>query len=133
MKYAKLNGDGEIERVGFPPGSARRVDTGEWVSPLNGEWPDELAIACGWVPITDPGAPAFDPDTERRTVSYDVNGSRTVVTKVYTVGPLPADKVQERAQANARRARLAAGVDRNPSIVGLAELVQDLIDELGDQ
>lgn len=129
--YAKLNNDGEVERVGLPPGSARRVDTGEWVSPHGGEWPDELAIACGWVPITDPGAPEFDRDTETRTYTYQVNGARTVVTKVWTVGPLPADKIEERARANERRARLTAGVPGNPSVAGLAELVQDLIEELG--
>lgn len=41
-----------------PPPAARRLDTGAWVTPLDGVWTAPLAAACGWLPVTVVTRPA---------------------------------------------------------------------------
>lgn len=130
MRFARLNDDGTIAHIGSPPGSARRLDTGQWVSPPGGEWDQFLAIECGWVPTEEPEPPAFDPETEKRSYSWEVNLGRTVARKRWRVEELPAAEQQEKREERGRRDRLANGVPNNPTVNSNAALIQDLIDEL---
>lgn len=133
MRFAHVNNDGTIEKIGTPPGSARRLDTGQWVSPPGGVWPEELAIECGWVPVTDTPPPDFDPDTQVRSSEYQVNGARTVVTKVWTIGDLPAERIAEIAEAKERKARLDRGLGKSTNAISLPELAQLVADLIAER
>lgn len=61
MTYARIT-DGTIDTLGNLPAGARRLDTGNWVTPPGGVWPPELAAACGWHEVTETPRPANTAD-----------------------------------------------------------------------
>ena len=50
MTYALVLND-SIQSVGRLPRAARRIDTGQWVMPPDGEWTDVQAATCGYLPV----------------------------------------------------------------------------------
>ena len=64
-----------------PPPAARRLDTGAWVTPLDGVWTAPLAAACGWLPVTVVTRPA---DTATHTSDYSVTLVGGVPTDTWT-------------------------------------------------
>ena len=61
MTYALIQ-SGTITATGQLPRGARRLDTGQWVTPPTDGWTPELLAACGWLPVVEVPRPA-DTDT----------------------------------------------------------------------
>ncbi len=81
MTYARIT-DWTIDAIlGNPPKGARRLDTGAWVTPPDGNWTPELLAACGWQEVVDAPEPERD-----CTGDYlgSVEAIEGVATKVWT-------------------------------------------------
>jgi hypothetical protein len=76
--------DGAIRSTGPLPPAARRLDTGDWLSPHAGRWTDEQAAACGYLPVVRVPRP---PDTETTTHDYSVELIEGTPTEVWTPRP----------------------------------------------
>ena len=61
--YALIQ-SGAITATGQAPRGARRLDTGQWVTPPADGWTPELLAACGWLPVVETPRPA---DTKTTT------------------------------------------------------------------
>lgn len=95
--YAQVIANVVTATQGSLPGSARRLDTQEWVMGL-ATAPTDLQQACGYFPVTDVPRPADTAtDTFDRSVQL-VNGTPTVV---WTQRPMTADELaNSTAQTN---------------------------------
>ena len=82
MTYALVVGGTIQSTRSTPPPAARRLDTGAWVTPLDGAWTDPLAAACGWLPVVVVARPA---DTATHTSDYSVTLISGVPTETWTV------------------------------------------------
>lgn len=104
-KYVKIV-DGGIVKVGVPKAGERRLDTGEWITPLNGVWsPDELA-ATGWVEVVQLEKPAYDVDSQSIRRGIPVVQLDGLVVEGWVVEDIPAERAAQRARANARAEEL---------------------------
>lgn len=80
------------------PHASERLDTGDLVIGFR-DADQATREACGWFQIVDPGEPVYDPASEKRSRDVQiVNGTPTVA---YTVEPLTADELAQRAEAEA--------------------------------
>ena len=52
----------------------------------------------GWYPYSDPGAPTYDPSTQRLVRSFTIDNTAKTVTQAYSVVPLPLAQVQANQQ-----------------------------------
>lgn len=82
MTYALVVGGIIQSTRNTPPPAARRLDTGAWVTPLDGIWTVPLAAACGWLPVTVVARPAV---TSTHTSDYSVTLVGGVPTETWTV------------------------------------------------
>lgn len=71
------------------PRPGERTATGAWLTPVNGTWTDELAAACGFVPITEIAAPTVAADQVAESSVAVVNGTPT---RTWTVRAKTADE-----------------------------------------
>lgn len=93
----------EIQSLGNPPQGARRLDTGQWVTPPAGIWTDSLLAACGWLPVTETPRPD---DTDTATHDYSVELVDGTPTETWTVREWTADELAARQAATDRAALL---------------------------
>lgn len=99
MTYALIN-DGDVKAVGPLPGSARRLDTRQWVMGLASA-PSDLVEVCGWFPVADT-PPTHDPALEVLEVGgVDVVDGRPV--RAYTVRVKTADELADDADVADRQ------------------------------
>lgn len=91
-----------VDAVGPLPRAARRLDTGQWVTPPPDGWTDTLAAACGWLPVVESPRPA-DTATDTYDPAYAVTGSS--VTQSWTPRPWTAEELAAQAEAAAYEAR----------------------------
>ncbi|MBK8758818.1 MAG: hypothetical protein IPM08_17395 [Actinomycetales bacterium] len=82
MTYALVVGGIIQSTRNTPPPAARRLDTGAWVTPLDGIWTEALAAACGWLPVA---VVARTADTATHTSDYAVTLVGGVPTDTWTV------------------------------------------------
>jgi hypothetical protein len=96
MTYAHVVDDAVVA-VSSRPSNLRRIEDGAHV--LWSEFiTDEELAACGWFPVVDDPEPTFNPAThtvERNPASL-VDG---VPTRTWTIRPLTADELANRARA----------------------------------
>ena len=57
MKTYALIIDNALTATDNLPTGARRLDTGEWVTPPDGQWPTDMLAACGWHEVTETPEP----------------------------------------------------------------------------
>ena len=101
MTYALIQ-SGTITATGQLPRGARRLDTGQWVTPPQGAWTLELAAACGWLPVAEAPRPA---DTATTTSDYSVQLVAGVPTQQWTVRPWTEAELAAKAEAEQQQAR----------------------------
>lgn len=110
--------DNTIRSVGSLPGSARRLDTGEWVMGLSSASTD-LQEACGYFAVTAVERPA---DTATTTFDLTVELIAGVPTEVWT----ERAKTQEELDAEAAADRQATRVmDLTSSVATLRTWADD--------
>jgi hypothetical protein len=73
--------DTEIPEVG-------QLEDGRHVSGFD-KLPDEILADMGWVPVTDPGPPVIDEETQTVQQDYVLEEKTGEVTAVYTVTDIP--------------------------------------------
>lgn len=112
--------DGQIEAVGRLPKAARRLDTGEWVLPVDGQWTTEQHEACGWFAVVDTERPDDTADTTHDRSVAVVNGAPTVVWTPRA--KTPAEVTADTSQANGEtiRTQAAAALAANRTFLGIA-------------
>lgn len=93
-----------IDAVGPLPRAARRLDTGQWVTPPPDGWTAALAAACGWLPVVESPRPA-DTATDTHEPTYTVDGA--TVTQSWTPRPWTADELAAQAEQAAYEAQQA--------------------------
>ena len=111
-----------------PRGSEQRTDTGQWVSPPNRAWTDELAALCGFAPIVDAVQPAdTDTHTHDRTVVL-VDGTPTVTwhPRAKTAAELAAVAQATNVSTLEGKARTAVGVNNTFLAIGTPTNAQTL-------
>lgn len=105
MLYA-LTTDGQtVTTTATLPRTARRQDTGQWVTPPDGAWTDALAAACGWLPVVESPRPA-DTETHTWEDAYAVDGM--TVTQAWVERPWTAEELAAQAATAAWEAQQAA-------------------------
>ena len=98
-----LTQSGAITATGQAPRGARRLDTGQWVTPPADGWTPELLAACGWLPVVEVPRHA---DTATTTSDWaPVALVAGVPTQQWTVRPWTAEELAAREQADAERVR----------------------------
>jgi hypothetical protein len=103
--YVKIV-DGGIVKVGRPKAGERRIDTGEWITPLNGVWsPDDLA-ATGWVEVVRLEKPEYDVNSQSIRRGIPVVQRDGSVVEGWEVEDIPAEKAALNVRANARAEEL---------------------------
>lgn len=105
--YAHIAG-AAVEHVGALPHAARRLDTGQWVTPPPDGWTGELAAACGWLPVVESPRPA-DTATDTHEPTYTRDGQ--TVVQSWTPRPWTAEELAaqaEQAAYDAQRLTLKA-------------------------
>ena len=116
--------DGAVVAVaGVLPSAARRLDTGQWVTPPDGSWSDEQATACGWLPMVEVARPA---DTDTTTHDGAVVLVAGVPTQTWTARPWTPDELAARAEAAngvTIRTRAAAALATNRTIASGANTI----------
>ena len=103
-----------------PRGSEQRTDTGQWVSPPNRAWTDDLAALCGFAPIIDTPQPA-DTDTtthDRRITVIDGTPTVTWTPRAKTADELAA--VAQATNTGALEAKARAALTANGTYLALA-------------
>lgn len=80
MSYALVIANA-IQSEGALPGAAKRLDTGQWVSPPGGVWTDAQAATCGYLPVVNVARPA---DTPTQTSDRSVVLAAGVPTETWT-------------------------------------------------
>ena len=99
--YALIQ-SGTITATGQPPRGARRLDTGQWVTPPKDGWTDSLLAACGWLPVVEVPRPA---DTDTTTSDWaPVALVAGVPTQQWTVRPWTAEELAAKAEQAANEA-----------------------------
>ena len=102
MIYA-YTADQTVVHVGPLPSTARRQDTGQWVTPPADGWTAALLAACGWFPVVEVPRPA---DTETTTSDpAPVALVAGVPTQQWAVRPWTAEELTAKAEAAAERVR----------------------------
>ena len=105
MTYALIL-SGTITAEGNLPKSARKVGTGQWITPPDGVWTDAQAAECGWLPVVDATRPV---DTATKTSDRTLTIVAGKPTVVWTVrDKTPAELHAE--QVTAAQAALDAAV-----------------------
>lgn len=102
---------GQIQSVGSLPRAARRLDAGQWVMPLDRQWTDEQAAACGYLPVVDAARPA---DTATDTYERSVDLVAGVPTVVWTPRPWSTEELAAREVEVLRREQEAAQAALTP-------------------
>lgn len=73
-----------------PAAGEQRTDTGEWITPLDGQWTDEDAALCGFLPITETDRPTDTPGTVAEATVAIVDG---IPARQWTTRPMTADEI----------------------------------------
>lgn len=81
-----------------PRSGEQRTDTGEWVTPLDGQWSDTDAAACGFLPVTESPQPTPGPDETLESAVALVDGQPV---RQWTTRALTADELAARATMTA--------------------------------
>lgn len=124
-KYVKIV-DGGIVEVGRPKAGERRLDTGEWLTPLNGVWsPDDLA-ATGWVEVVQLEKPDYDVNSQSIRRGIPVVQRDGSVVEGWKVEDIPADKVALNERVSARAEELE---NSDPSLLVKAASPAELTEE----
>jgi hypothetical protein len=118
MQYALVIND-VIESVGGLPSAARRLDTQEWLSPSNGQWTNEEAALCGYLPVTTTPRP---PDTATDTHDYSVTLVSGVPTETWTARPKTQAEI-DTATAVANEATLSDDLD--DALISIQVIIDD--------
>jgi hypothetical protein len=92
MTYALVI-DNAIAAVGRLPKAARRLDTGQWISPHNGQWTVAEHEACGWFVVVDVARPA---DTGTNTTDRSITLVAGKPTVTWTSRLWTADELASR-------------------------------------
>jgi len=95
--------DGQIDKTRPSlPRSARRLDTGEWVTA--GEyWTPDLAEACGWFVVPDPAPkPPDDPGMVWELGPVTLDGNDLPVARQWTQRPMTQDELDAVADSMER-------------------------------
>lgn len=90
-----------VDAVGPLPRAARRLDTGQWVTPPPDGWTDTLAAACGWLPVVESPRSA-DTATDTYEPTYTVDGA--TVVQSWTLRPWTAEELAAKAEQAANEA-----------------------------
>jgi multidrug efflux pump subunit AcrA (membrane-fusion protein) len=110
--------NGELIAVRNPGRIERKLSDGVRLSPPLGTWTEELAAACGFLPVTDPGPPAL---TDAQVVDAQIvqldEQARPVY--VYVVRNKTAEELAAEAAAAAAKQLAAA---RAASVAALTDL-----------
>ena len=93
-----------VDAVGPLPRAARRLDTGQWVTPPPDGWTDTLAAACGWLPVVESPRSA-DTATDTYEPTYTVDGA--TVVQSWTLRPWTAEELAAQAEQSAYEAQQA--------------------------
>ena len=123
--YALTTATG-VDAVGPLPRAARRLDTGQWVTPPPNGWTDTLAAECGWLPVVESPRPA-DTATDTHEPTYTRNGATVIQT--WTTRPWTADELAAQSQ-QAVAGTLTA--DTKTDLDKIAKAIADLATLLGD-
>lgn len=123
--YALMTTTG-VDAVGPLPRAARRLDTGQWVTPPPDGWTDTLAAACGWLPVVESPRPA-DTATDTHEPTYTRDGA--AVIQSWTPRPWTSDELAAQSQ-QAVSATLAT--DTEADLVKIQAAVDALAVLLGD-
>jgi hypothetical protein len=125
MNHALVVEDAIIS-VGGLPTAARRLDTGEWVNPNNGEWTEAEAAACGYLPVVTTPRP---PDTDTTTHDYAVVLISGVPTEQWTARPKTPDEITAATYAENEEGITA---DLEQAIVDLQVLLDTVNSAIND-
>ena len=100
MTFAQITTN-PLTLTGRLPTGARRLDTGEWVTPPDGAWTPDLAAACGWIEVTETPAPAPVEGGvwESSVVLVDGTPTRVWTWRAWTAEELAAQEEAEQQQA----------------------------------
>lgn len=111
--------DGTIESVGGLPRAARRLDTQEWVTPLNGVWTTEQAEACGYFYVVPAVTP---PDTDTETWISSIELVAGTPRQVWTARPWTEQELKAkevaRLQEELEHARLLLTPNETNALLG---------------
>jgi hypothetical protein len=105
--------------TGRLPSGAKRLDTGQWITPYQGQWTQAEHEACGWYGVTDTQQPA---DTPTHTHDRSVELVAGVPTVVWTQRPKTQTEIDnETEQTNAQtiRQQAEAALAANNTFLGL--------------
>ena len=103
MIYA-YTADQTVVHVGPLPSTARRQDTGQWVTPPPDGWTPELLAACGWYELTGTPRPA---PVQGRVHESTVDLVDGLPVRVWTWRPWTADALAAKAAQAAYDAQRA--------------------------
>lgn len=84
MLYAQVDAGSIVTIVGVLPAGAKRLDTGQWITPYNRQWTQAEHEACGWFAVVEVAQPA---DTQTDTFDRSVTLVAGVPTVTWTQRP----------------------------------------------
>lgn len=88
-----------VPEEGAPrPGGEQRTDTGQWITPLDGQWTDAEAALCGFLPIAETAEPTPGPSEIAEAVVALIDGTPV---RQWTLRPMTADEQAARDAMNA--------------------------------
>lgn len=98
-----------------PRPGEQTIDTGQWITPYNGQWTDAEAALCGFLPITETAPPTLGPGETAEAAVTLVDG---LPVRQWTIAAAPADP----------RADLIAQVEQATTVAKLRAAVLAAID-----
>lgn len=96
-----------------PRPGEQTIDTGQWITPYNGQWTDAEAALCGFLPIVEPVAPTPGPDEVAEAAVALVDG---LPVRQWTVRPKTADELATTLPGVPGSADVLAAIKAQPTV-----------------
>ena len=92
-QYAQVE-YGDVRVMGPMPDSAQDAETGEWITPPDGVWTEELIAQTAYLPVVETPRP---PDTETTTYDYSLVVTEDEIVETWTERPKTEGELEAEA------------------------------------